>query len=268
MKKILITGAEGFLGNYFKNYFHNHHITAPTRQEVDFTNKDQVQKILTDDIDVVIHCAIKGRNCVNEINYEMLNDNLLMFQNLVDHKDKFKKFINIGTGAEFCLNRNIHNAREEDILQSMPRQSYGLSKNIISRQILELKNFFTLRTFGVFDKSESSDRMISILDRNLKSGQEFHIKNDRYFDIISARDLATVVEFYIMNDDLVKDINVVYDTKYKISEICKKYCQIKNLNDKLIKIDSTSNNNYTGNSNKLKSLNLNIQGLEKSLEEY
>lgn len=265
---ILITGADGFLGAYFKNYFSNYNVIAPSRYEFDFAKTEHVAKILAHDIDVVLHCAVNGRYTPLDINDSITYNNLSMFKNFVDSKHRFKKLINIGTGAEFGLNYNISNIQENKILDVDPVESYGLSKNRISREILKLENFYTLRIFGVFDQSEPTGRLLSSLDEKLRMQLEFPVKNNRYFDYVSALDLAKVVEFYIHNNNLDKDINVVYEEKFKISDICKKYSEIKNLNSNLIKIESTSFNDYTGDGTKLKSLNLKIDGLEKSLEKY
>lgn len=265
---ILITGADGFLGKYFANCFSNLNVIAPKRNEVDFTDKKQCEDILTNNIDLVLHCAVKGRYTPMTISNEILYNNLAMFKNFVELRHKFKKFINIGTGAEFGLNTNINNIKENEILNVDPSESYGLSKNWISKEILELENFYTLRIFGVFDQSEPSGRLLSSLHENLIDKKEFPVKNDRHCDYVSASDLAKVIDLYMYNNDLEKDMNVVYDKKFKISEICKKYSDIKNLNSNLIKIESVSFNNYTGDGSKLKKLNLNLDGLEQSLEKY
>ena len=60
--KILITGANGYIGKTLNNAFKDKYdITLLTRQTVDLYNFDQVKEFFKDKhFDVVIHCAIKG----------------------------------------------------------------------------------------------------------------------------------------------------------------------------------------------------------------
>jgi UDP-glucose 4-epimerase len=62
-----------------------------------------------------------------------------MFFNLMDNKDRFGKFINFASGAEFDRTSAIH-SNTNNLKDSYPIDPYGMSKNIISR-ILKL---FTL----------------------------------------------------------------------------------------------------------------------------
>jgi GDP-L-fucose synthase len=267
--KILITGSNGFLGKYFLNYFSNYTIVAPDREQVDLLNQNDVNKLFSDNnFDAVIHCAIKGTDIPSVVNNEILNNNLFMFENILSNKNKFQKFINIGSGAEFGLTNNIHNAQESDILKVLPTESYGLSKNQISRKILNLDNFYTLRVFGVFDRLEPSTRLLPSLHKKISQNDIFNLYNDRFFDFISASDLSLTIKHYLQNNNLEKDINVVYENKFLLSDICKLYCKIHNYDDSLINVVNRSDKNYTGNSEKFKRLNLDLNGLYKSLEQY
>ena len=59
MKKILVTGATGFLGSRIVPFFSDRYVVyAPTHSEMDISNKTEVNRIFRDYIpDYVIHCA-------------------------------------------------------------------------------------------------------------------------------------------------------------------------------------------------------------------
>ena len=99
--------------------------------------------------------------------------------------------------------------------------------------------------------------------------QPLLIHQDRYIDYIYIEDLCEVVKFYIENDDgsLPKDINMCYKEKYKLSDLA-------NIIDDLtlfstgVKIESEGlGMSYTGDYKKLESLNLDLDGLKKGIEE-
>ena len=59
MKKILITGASGFLGGKAASYFSaSYEVLTPTHKEMDITNANDVNRVIDDfRPDVIIHCA-------------------------------------------------------------------------------------------------------------------------------------------------------------------------------------------------------------------
>ena len=66
--KILITGANGFVGRNLAAALTEHEVTKLTRQTVDLTNKTTVHKFFENkSFDVVLHCAmVGGRRYLND----------------------------------------------------------------------------------------------------------------------------------------------------------------------------------------------------------
>lgn len=262
--KILITGANGFIGNDLFNLLSNkYNVTGVFgRKDIDLTKFNHVEKLLDDNYDIVIHCATAGRYEITSINSQIFNDNLEMFLNFAFLKNKFKKFINIGSGAEFDLSTTIDNVSENQIFERYPTFSYGLSKNLISKQIYKLDNFYTLRIFGCLSTSLPPTTLMAVFINQISSNQKFKLVNDRYFDFFSMDDLCSVIEHYINEDNLKKDINLTYDNKLKISEVLTSYLIDKKLSLDLLEIESECQINYTGNNKSLNTMNIALSGLE------
>ena len=265
--KIAVLGSNGFLGSLLVNKLNDsgYNVLAVNRQSVNLLNFKQVTKFLTDqNIHTVINCAIAGgsKKGIDQQNYKDLQDNLTVFLNFYNNSHLFKKYINVGSGAEFDLTVNNSSVSEEEIFSRTPNDSYGYSKNTISRLCKDKDNFYTLRLFGCFGSAEPEFRLF----KKFKNQNEISIR-DRYFDYFSAEDYFRVVDYYINNNSLPKDINCVYKSKLLLSTILNEFAKHHCSNSK-ITITGTDFNNYTGDGQKLNSLNIDLLGLNKSLERY
>ena len=83
MKKILITGASGFIGKNIVQYLSNKKtdfiLLTPPHEQLDLCDQENVHKYLcVNEIDIVIHCAICGskskqdngiQKCFNDIEF-------------------------------------------------------------------------------------------------------------------------------------------------------------------------------------------------------
>jgi nucleoside-diphosphate-sugar epimerase len=259
--KIAILGARGFLGSYLTDYFlqRNYDVIPVTRETVNLESYYDVDYWLSkDQPDVIVNCAISsGSTRVNDINYSDVQRDLTIFLNFYNNS-RVKKYINIGSGAEFDRRNSIVNAIEEEILFSHPLESYGFTKNAIARMCLGKENFYTLRLFGCFDKSEHDTRLF----KKFLADTSLPIEN-KFFDYISASDFAKVVEAYCQPHEFPKDINCVYVDKYKLSSILMRLKPGVVLN-----INKQSDNAYTGLGARLAALPIQLDGLEKGLSEY
>jgi dTDP-4-dehydrorhamnose reductase len=266
--KILITGAGGFLGQYLtRTMTAQHEVTGVSKQQLNLANTSAVAEFFSHDTyDAVINCAATGRYTPMSEDAAITANNLASIINLVTAKEKYRQLINIGTGAEFDLSQDINNASESEIYNRNPKQSYGLSKNIIARYLETQPNCYTMRLFGCFDSSEDSNRLFKKLHSVVAQRQTFEIE-DRMFDTISAKDFGSILSAVIDHKIHDQNINCVYAKKYRLSEILSVYCNKHNLDAGLIKIKAQGLN-YTGNGNVLSKYNVNLQGLEQALTEY
>ena len=203
--KILITGANGYIGKSLYNALKDkHEVTAITKKEVNLTNSSSVNLFfLEEKYDVVIHCAVVGGSRLVEDKWDVMDTNLIMYYNLLANKDHFKKFIHFGSGAETY----------------MPKEPYGYSKKIIAKSILNQPNFHNLKIFGVFDENELDTRFIkSNIKRYINKGP-MQIHQDKAMDFIYMPDLVSIVEYYINEKEPLKEFDCIYPHPINLIDI-------------------------------------------------
>jgi GDP-L-fucose synthase len=262
--KILITGAKGNIGSFLSKNL-PYEILTPSKEELDLFSAEQVSNYLDNNkIDIVIHCALTGRNDLFSTDRNYTTDSLWMFRNLWNNKHKFKKLINLGTAYEYDLKKNIWNITEQNILDHLPDTSYGYAKNLIARTIRETRNFFNLRLFGVYHENETDIRFF----KKLLINQSIDIVNDIYFDYIYLADILPMIKTIIEDEQLHRDINMVYSKKYKMSELATIFCNIHNIDTAGVRIIGCNGLNLTGSSEQIDQYQFELIGLEEGFRSY
>lgn len=228
MKKlsILITGANGYIGSNLKKYLSDSYdIIAINRQDFDLRDEFSSSKWFNNKyFDVVIHTAIKGGSRLEVDDSSILDDNIRMYLNLLSHKDRYGKFINIGSGAEI----------------SSPQSYYGMSKNVINNSIQDKDNFYSLRIYGIFDENEIERRFIKNNIVRYLNKKDLLIYQNKYMDFIYFPDFIKIIQTYLEKPNLPKTFDCVYQNKYSLIHIANiintldNYCvniQVKNTNN-------------------------------------
>ena len=253
MNKILVTGANGFLGKSISEYLSNtgHRVYALTRQELDVSNEEQVSEWFSNnEVDFVIHTAIKGGRRGSVDTYSDYMVNMKMFENLFEQRSRYSLMINFGSGAEFDRNNDIKCFTEDRVLDAMPEDFYGLAKNMITRKIIKHNtNVCNFRLFGCFGENEADNRLLKILKKGIDKQTEVIIDSTKTMDFFYDKDVCRAITYYIKNfkvSNLPKDINLVYEEKLtfkQISDLLENHLKSKNNNLVLNEVQSTS---YTG----------------------
>ena len=203
--KILITGGNGYLAkSIFRGLNQIHNVTAVTRNHFDLVDSRATNAWFdSHQYDAVIHTAITGGSRLVKDRDDVLDNNLRMNYNLLQNKDKFRKLITFGSGAE------IYN----------PHTPYGLSKSIAAKTINRTENWYNLRIFGVFDEHELDTRFIkSNLIRYINK-KPMIVHSCKFMDFFYMEDLISLVKYYLISDNISKEIDCCYQEKMNLTNV-------------------------------------------------
>lgn len=253
--KILIIGANGFIGKHLRVYLtknSGYTLLTPSSIELNIAQEESVDVYMKiHKPEIIINCANRGggRDSGNE---NIVHENLRMFFNIVKHSDKVSKIIHFGSGAEYSKHKPIMDVKEEDADTAMPLDEYGFYKSVCSKFIEKSDNNLNLRIFGCFGEYENYEfKFISnAIVKNLLH-LPITINKNVFFDYIYVDDLVKIVDHFLHHEckhnvynlssgkkiDLITLANLVNETSDFISEI-------KVINEGL-------NNEYTSNNNRL-----------------
>jgi nucleoside-diphosphate-sugar epimerase len=246
---ILITGGNGYIAkNLTKGLQSNHDITTISRDDFDLTDRIATNSFFKDKyFDVVIHTAIAGGSRLRKDTEDVLDQNLIMYYNLLANENNFRKFINIGSGAEMFA-------------QNEP---YGLSKHVINYSMRNKTNFHNVRIFAVFDENELNTRFIKSSILKYLNNQPIEIHQDKLMDFFYMKDLITLMEYCISTDELPKEINCSYRNIYHLKDISK---LINKLGEHVVPINIVNPKLGTGYVGTFTPLGVEYVGLEQGIK--
>jgi nucleoside-diphosphate-sugar epimerase len=252
--KILLTGSNGVIGKFLSKKLKDHDLYIPKRSSVDFTIREHVDTLFNSHskFDLVIHCAVKGGNRLYRDSWDVLDDNIKMYYNILEHKNNYDKFITFGSGAE-------------DHLDYTP---YGLSKKTIAKSILDQSNFYNIKIFGLFGEGELESRFIKSALTNYINKNPIKIHRNKFMDFFYMEDLWTVVKYYIDNKFPPKILDCSYSkekiTLYEIAKL------VNTLGDYQVPIniedEISKTTKYIGEETMLLDLPIKLIGFENALK--
>lgn len=243
--KILITGGSGYVAtSLYQVLKEKHTIISTNRTTLDLTSRRRVDEFFYGEyFDVVIHCANQGGSRFKDHEEKTAYNNIIMFHNLLENKNHYAKFINVGSGAEF---------RER-------AEPYGYSKKIINSIVRDIECFYTLRIFGVFDENELATRFIKSNVKKALNNDFMEIHQNKYMDFFYMKDFIKIVDYYLSNDNLKKEIDCVYDNKNTLFEIAHTIKKIGNFKSGIVFQDGGMAPSYIGT---FENIGLCFDGLE------
>lgn len=264
MSKILVTGANGFIGRNLCEYFKDKYtLLIPSHKQLNLLDTNKVDEYLNrHKAEYIIHCAnIGGVRDKRKIN-DVVSLNLRMFFNVVKQIKKTKKIIYFGSGAEYDKSVPIKNITEEEFGKSIPIDDYGFYKYVGSKftENLSSNKISCLRLFGVYGKYENY--LIRFISNSILKNLlhlPIAVNQNSIFDYLFINDLKKIVEYFLSNPCKFNIYNVVPDKKTTLLGIAKIINSISSYQSKIIFKNKGFNNEYTASNDRLHSEIKNLQ---------
>ena len=254
MKNILLTGSGGFIGSHLKEYLQNkYNLFTPRSFELNLLDKLSVKKYIeTNKINFIIHSASCGVRITADATIEdVAKPNLEMFNNLADCVNPNCPMITFGSGAEYDKSRPLHKIKEDEFGKSIPKDPYGYSKYLISKEIEKRENILNLRIFGIYGQGEDVSRVTSCIINDNLNNRPITLNQNVVFDFIWIDDFCRIVEYFIKNPTNEKFINVSPSESIQIVDIANIVNDFSDFKSEIIIKNKGLNKEYTANNSRL-----------------
>ena len=220
MKNILLTGSGGFIGKHLREYFKEYNLFTPRSFQLNILDEVETAKYLKENnIEFIIHSASCGVRITPDATLEeVAKPNIQMFNNLAKSD---LPMITIGSGAEYDKSRPLVMVKEEDFGASIPKDPYGYSKYMISKEIEKRDNILNLRLFGIYGFGEDTSRVTScIVNAKIKKEPVILNQNVR-FHFIWIDDFCKIVKYFVERPTKEKFLNIAPTESIEIVELAK-----------------------------------------------
>ena len=189
--KVLVTGACGFIGNYVVMELHKqgYQVIATSRDAQKakplqcFSNVQYIQCDLNEskknfyqyfnEPELLIHLAWEGLPNYSELFHfeKNLYSNYFFLKSMVENG--LKNLVVAGT----CFEYGLQNGPLHEKLETKPVNSYAMAKDFLRKFLEQLQNKISfdlkwLRLFYTYGKGQSSDSILSQLDKALDNGEK------------------------------------------------------------------------------------------------
>ena len=251
-KRVLITGASGFIGRNLAELLTGYTITAPTRAELDLVSTEAVEAYLKEHhFDVVIHAAT-GRSNRKTTAPDLFKNNCRMFFNFARHPDLYGRMLHFGSGAEFDRRAYQPLMPESFFDTSVPEDDYGFAKYIAAKYTELSPNIVNLRLFGVFGKYEAWEvRFISNACCRVLHGMPITLRQNIRFDYLDVRDLAPLTAWFIDNSPRHHTYNVTTGNPIDILTLAQLVAKVSGRNPEIQVAQEGMGKEYSGSNARL-----------------
>lgn len=257
MKNILLTGSGGFIGSHLKTYLNGkYNLYTPRSYELNLLDKEAINEYINShEINFIIHSASAGVRISPDATMEdVAKPNLEMFKNLAEFVNENRPMITFGSGAEYDKSRPLHKIKEEEFGKSVPKDPYGYSKYLISKEIEKRENILNLRIFGIYGKGEDPSRVTSCIVNDNLAHRPIMLNQNVVFDFIWIEDFCKIVDYFIENPTKEKFINVAPTESIEIIKLAEIVNEFSDFKSEIIVKNSGLNREYTADNTKLLSI--------------
>lgn len=170
MKKILVTGCDGFLASRFIEYYNNkYEIVKVNRKELDITDEYKVYKLFKDNkFDLVFHSAAISDTGKCQNNPELANEiNLNGSINIAKGCALNNSTLIFASSDQVYAGNKESGPYSEDIIK-VPNNVYGFTKLNAENEIKNiLNNYYNLRLTWMFSFPERNKRVNTNIITNI-----------------------------------------------------------------------------------------------------
>ena len=259
MKKVLLLGSKGFIGKNLSEYFENNRddlvVDKPSIEELNLLDEKSVFNFLSENrYDIVINAAIfsPNRTECSSTNINELEADLRMFFNLERCSNLFGKMFYFGSGAEFDKTMPIVFAREDDVINGIPKNYYGIAKYTIGKIIEKSENIYNLRVFGLFGKYENwKSTFISNNCCKAIKNLPLSIRQNVYFDYMYINDFCKIIDWFIDNKPRYHSYNICTGKRIDLISIANIINKVSGKNLPIYVCKDGFANEYTGSNSRL-----------------
>jgi nucleoside-diphosphate-sugar epimerase len=205
--RILITGGNGYVAKSLLSSLSTEKsfvLESINRKVVDLENRTAVDSWFQGkNFDVVIHTATVGGSRLQTEDELVFTRNVSMYENMMQHKDRFAKFISFGSGAEIN-----------------PTTPYGRSKRYIADSMKDFSFCHNIRIFGVFDHNELPSRFIKSNILRCFRDEPIIVHQNKLMDFFYMNDLCRLFLFITQKPVRNSEAN-----KSRVWQQCRHYLQ-------------------------------------------
>ncbi len=251
-KRVLITGASGFIGRNLGELLTGYDIFTPTRAELDLVSTEAVESFLNQHrFDAVIHAAT-GRSNRKTTAPDLFKNNCRMFFNFARCSHLYGRMLHFGSGAEY--DRRVYQPLmpESYFDTSVPEDDYAFAKYIAAKYTELARNIFNLRLFGVFGKYEAWEvRFISNACCRVLHGMPITLRQNIRFDYLDIRDLVPLTAWFIENQPHHQTYNLTSGQPVDLLTLAHLVAKISGRNPEIKVANEGMGREYSGSNERL-----------------
>jgi nucleoside-diphosphate-sugar epimerase len=289
IKKILITGSEGFIGSAIVKLFRkkkNYVVFGIGKKKrviksykyfsLNLLNKKKTKKFLQKyKFDIVIHAAwITDTKTMrhSKLNCQWYKSSINIVDAIKSQNPKIK-FICIGSSDEYFRKKGENNILYEDSSKIYNTNQYAKYKILLLKYLKKIKiDYIWFRVFWLFGEKENSKRFFPSLIKAIINDRTFTINRPKIFlDYSYIGDAAKMIEkiIFLKKNNKEKIFNICSGKTINLYKIASKIQKIIGKKELLLTSKNNDGTSILGSNIKLKKYKCYFRSdLEKNIRKY